>query len=289
LRSAYRDAELALRRAVGMVGSMTIEHTKRRVAILAAALVACSAAPAAAADQVGTFNMAGQAKNKGKTAVAEDVMRSMLDRRPLVMTLQEVCYTQFHHLRAKLNSLYAGAFFKVPARRCKEGNASFGNAVFWRRASLKVNYVKQYPLGSSPGLEQRQMGCVKSDQPRFVACSVHLTNPKDQATRQSQHREMAKVAETVNGWASKYPVVVSGDFNARPGELLMSALYQGVYGGGAAGLFREVSSPTARRGEPSHDKGKLDYIFASPGLNPRGGDATKSLRSDHRPVWGVIN
>ena len=51
-------------------------------------------------DQVGTFNMAGQAKNKGETAVAEDVMRSMLARRPVVMTLQEVCYTQFHHVRA---------------------------------------------------------------------------------------------------------------------------------------------------------------------------------------------
>ena len=161
--------------------------------------------------------MAGQAKNKGETAVAEDVMRSMLARRPVVMTLQEVCYTQFHHVRAKLNSLYAGAFFKVPSRRCKAGNASFGNAVLWRRASLNVNYVKQYPLGSSPGLEQRQMGCVKSDQPRFVACSVHLTNPKDQATRQSQHHEVAAVTGTVNGWASKYPVVVGGDFTrARP-------------------------------------------------------------------------
>ena len=48
----------------------------------------------------------------------------------------------------------------------------------------------------------------------------------------------------------------------------MSGIDNADYGGGAAGLFREVSSPTARRGEPSQDQGKLDYIFASPGLQP---------------------
>jgi endonuclease/exonuclease/phosphatase family metal-dependent hydrolase len=238
--------------------------------------------------QVGTFNMAGNTMNGGRIDVAEDTMRSMLDRRPVVMMLQEVCYSQFHHVRAKLNSLYAGAFIKVPGRRCDEGS-SFGNSILWRRDTLAVNHVKTYPLGSSPGLEQRQMGCVKSDRPRLVACALHLTDPTDNRKGESQRREMAAAAGTLRGWATKYPVVVGGDLNARPREALMNAMYLPSYGPGSQGIFREVDNARVRDGEPTHKRhGKLDYIFATPGLNPRDGDATKSLRSDHVPLWGTI-
>jgi endonuclease/exonuclease/phosphatase family metal-dependent hydrolase len=254
-------------------------------------LLACvpGAAGAAVTGQVGTFNMAGNTdRNKGgDTDVADAVVKSMLDRRPVAMMLQESCYAQFHHTRARLNSLYSGAFFKVPGETC--GNAgSYGNALLWRRDALAVNHTKQYHLNSEGGLEKRQMGCVKSDRPRLVACTVHLSK-RFQDT--SQDRELAVVSKTARGWATKYPVIVGGDFNSLPHESELNSMYLPDYGGGANGIFREIDDLGARTGEPTHGKDKFDYIFFTRNLRWHWGDATFSDHekiSDHDPLWGQL-
>jgi endonuclease/exonuclease/phosphatase family metal-dependent hydrolase len=259
------------------------------LAVAAAAMLAVPAAASGAVTaQVGTFNMAGNTdRNKGGLKVAEAVVQSMLERRPLVMMLQESCYAQFHHTRARLNSLYRGAFFKVPGPTCKGRAGSYGNALLWRRDALAVNHTKQYHLNSAAGLEKRQMGCVKSDAPRLVACTVHLSIRNQDA---SQEREMAVVSQTARGWATKYPVIVGGDFNSRPGDNDLNAMYLPDYGGGAHGIFREIDNLGARDGEHTHADGKLDYIFFTPNLRWGGGDATHATdgRSDHDPLWGTL-
>lgn len=244
------------------------------------------ATAASAARQVGTFNMAGNTdRNKGGLKVAELVVQSMLERRPAVMMLQESCYAQFHHTRARLSSLYRGAFFKVPGETCKGRAGSYGNALLWRRDALAVNHTKQYHLNSAPGLEKRQMGCVKSDRPRLVACTLHLSKHTED---ESQRREMAVVSQTARGWATKYPVVVGGDFNNRPDADLLDAMYLPDYGDGAGGMFREIDDLGARAGEPTHAEGKYDYIFFTRNLRWHWGDATFSERSDHKPLWGAL-
>jgi endonuclease/exonuclease/phosphatase family metal-dependent hydrolase len=246
-----------------------------------------TAAAAAVTAQVGTFNIAGNTRNHGSTEIADDVVRSMLDRRPMVMMLQESCYAQFHHTRARLASLYSGAFFKVPDRKCDGGAGSFGNVLLWRRDALAVNHTKQYHLNSAPGLEKRQMGCAKSDRPPLVACTLHLSQ-HDQ--KSSKDREMAVVAKTARGWATKYPVIVGGDFNSTPDEPQLDSMYLPDYGRGASGIFREIDNLGSRTGEPTHEEGKYDYIFFTRNLRWHWGDATFSRkdRSDHKPLWGAL-
>ena len=232
--------------------------------------------------------MSGNSRNKGnQTDVADDVVNSLLDRRPVAMMLQEACYVQFRHTRARLASLYAAAFFKVPGRTCENGGGSFGNALLWRRDALAVNHTKQYDLNSEAGLEKRQMGCLKSDRPRLVACTVHLSNDTE---TDSQKRELAVVAQTTRGWATKYPVIVGGDFNGTEDGDPLDAMYLPDYGGGARGIFREIDDLGARAGEPTHEKGKYDYIFFTRGLRWHWGDATFSSGgdSDHAPLWGAL-
>jgi endonuclease/exonuclease/phosphatase family metal-dependent hydrolase len=245
-------------------------------------------AAAAVTAQVGTFNMAGNTRNEGRLPVAEDVVESLRARQPVVMMLQETCYAQFHHARARMASRYSGAFFKVPGARCHNGAGSYGNAVLWRRDALAVNHTKQYHLNSAPGLERRQMGCVKSDRPRLVACTLHLSKHE---YKSSQDREMAVVSQTVRGWATKYPVVVGGDFNSFPWEPQLNAMYLPDYGGGANGIFREIDDLNSRDGEFTQGEprqGKFDYIFFTRNLRWHWGDATSSRHSDHVPLWGAL-
>jgi endonuclease/exonuclease/phosphatase family metal-dependent hydrolase len=266
---------------------------RRTITALAVVLVTALAVPAGVAGaavtgQVGTFNMAGNTeRNKGGLKVAELVVQSMLDRRPVAMMLQEVCYAQFHHTRARLNSLYRGAFFKVPGPTCKGRAGSYGNALLWRRDGLAVNHTKQYHLNSAPGLEKRQMGCVKSDRPRLVACTLHLSKHTEE---ESQKREMAVVSQTARGWAAKYPVILGGDFNDPPDDDQLDSMYLPDYGGGSSGTFREIDDLGARAGEPTHAEGKYDYIFFTRNLRWHWGDATQAAdgRSDHDPLWGRL-
>jgi hypothetical protein len=200
-----------------------------KVVAVGALLLACAPGTAAAAvtGHVGTSNMAGNTDRNppGDTDVGDAVVNSMLDRRPVAMMLQEACYAQFHHTRARLNSLYRGAFFKVPGATCQDG--SFGNALLWRRDVLAVNHTKQYHLNSEGGLEK-----------------------------------------PTRGWATKYPVIVGGDFNTTPREDQLDAMYLPDYGEGASGIFREIDDLDSRDGEFTHAEGKLDHIFFKPALGP---------------------
>jgi endonuclease/exonuclease/phosphatase family metal-dependent hydrolase len=261
-----------------------------RIVAVCALLLACApgAAAAAVTGQVGTFNMAGNTDRNppGDTDVGDAVVNSMLDRRPVAMMLQESCYAQFHHTRARLNSLYSGAFFKVPGAKCEDG--SFGNALLWRRDALAVNHTKQYHLNSEGGLEKRQMGCAKSDRPHLVVCTVHLSKREH---GDSRTREIAVVSQTARGWATKYPVIVGGDFNTTPREDQLDAMYLPDYGDGARGIFREIDDLDSRDGEFTHEEGKLDHIFFTRNLRWHWGDATFSDPeniSDHEPLWGQL-
>jgi endonuclease/exonuclease/phosphatase family metal-dependent hydrolase len=114
---------------------------------------------------------------------------------------------------------------------------------------------------------------------------VHLSIRSQDA---SQEREMAVVSQTARGWATKYPVIVGGDFNSRPGDNDLNSMYLPDYGGGAHGIFREIDDLGARDGEPTHTEGKLDHIFFTRNLRWGGGDATFSRFSDHDPLWGTL-
>jgi endonuclease/exonuclease/phosphatase family metal-dependent hydrolase len=129
------------------------------------------------------------------------------------------------------------------------------------------------------------MGCLKSDQPRLVVCTVHLSTADHP---DSQAREIAVVSRTASGWATKYPVIVGGDFNAQPFSNTLDAMYLADYGFGARGVFREIDDLSSRAGEATHRGDKIDYIFFTRNLRWHWGDATRSARSDHVPLWGAL-
>ena len=102
---------------------------------------------------------------------------------------------------------------------------------------------------------------------------------------------MAVVSQTARGWATKYPVIVGGDFNSVPRESELNSMYLPDYGDGANGIFREIDDLDSRDGEFTHGVEKLDHIFFTRNLRWHWGDATSSDHetiSDHDPLWGQL-
>lgn len=118
---------------------------------------------------------------------------------------------------------------------------------------------------------------------RAVGCVTHIS-----ATESPR-----QVAELVAEYAAGDPVILTGDFNRKPGDRELSCLYGMGLGEGeytevdAApdGVPRRGGAPTTRGGR------KIDYIFATEDdFLPDGAEviSVKPELSDHRPLTGTL-
>ncbi|MDP8928536.1 MAG: peptidoglycan DD-metalloendopeptidase family protein [Actinomycetota bacterium] len=221
---------------------------------------------------VGTFNMYGHLGNKGGTEVADAVVDSVNDRKPLVVALQEVCETQAEHIDKELPNYKV--FFDPslhedewnpeheddPLCGDKDGSdgdgTEFGNAVLYDTEVMGEDPVSYgYPLS-----EQRKMACVFGEATNVAACSVHLsTKTKERTSEAERVRLIARDelrhefpdAPTFDGRTR----IIGGDFNGRPDSLdddTTDHMYHRDYGSGAKGEFKEVDSPC---GDTIKDRG----------------------------------
>ena len=259
------------------------------VAALVLGLGTFIAAPAAAQAQATPynhtylqFNMGGDKWNRGgrRLAVADAVARSVNQRNPFIVTLNEVCKNQYDRLYQKVPHYgkFSHAGTSENPVRCANGQL-YGNAILIRSSNYSV--IGSFPLPG--GGEPRRLFCIKHKptgaQP-IVACVTHITN-----IREYRREQIARVAQITRGYWDENGVLVGGDFNVTPSDNRLDVMYRND-----KGIFNEVDAddnePTLDR-PVGRDK-KVDYIFLSDfDWDRLDGDATHSGYSDHDPLWGT--
>lgn len=262
------------------------------------------------------FNMCGsaggpQGGNRNKDCdpsdVAEATARSIREFHPTFVTLNEVCFDQLAEIEDALTKTdrlsdddqgtwpMHSSFVATRANgtRCESG--LFGNAVL---ASGPVESDPESPYvlpGGGP--ETRQMVCLVSTASliRVRVCSTHLAPSKKPQKHEKKpakkltltEEQVVEVARLANVWISEGDaVVVGGDFNLQPDQLWSLSTVEGSDGDAVAAFLNEFMDVDVSE-TPTHDEGKIDYIFL-----PRSyysnifGFPTSSDDSDHKPLRG---
>jgi len=248
-------------------------------------MVSVEAEPAVAATPVRVldFNICGAICNHGVVDkagggndVVDDVRNRIVDFKPAIVTLQEVCAGQFNRLTSLLNGgpwKMSGVF--RPQRhdsRCT-GGGGFGDAVL---TTGPVGRREVLPLPN--GSEHRAVLCLHTSAGGPVlACTLHLVTGRSGKEGPALKRsQLSAAARGLNARAARGAVIVGGDFNVTPGE--MGALLNT----GRGGRFFDIDPQAAG----THGR-KIDYVlfsrahFANPSGGPQG-----SRFSDHKALLG---
>jgi hypothetical protein len=248
--------------------------------LLAGATLTTGAEPAVAAGPVRVmhFNICGAICNHGVVAkvgggndIVDDARRRIVNFKPAIVTLNEVCVGQFNRLKSLLNGggwTMNGAFRAQRSDgRCR-GGSGFGDAIFTARS---INGQKVIPLPNAG--EHRAILCIRTAAGGgpVLACVLHTVTDNPLKSRQ-----VAAATVAANAAATQGPVIVGGDFNTTPSG--MGALLDPARGG----RFFDVDPQKAgTRGN------KIDYILFSRAhfANPSGGPQP-SQYSDHDVLVG---
>lgn len=234
------------------------------------------------------FNMCGGICNDGTVDrpgpdndVVEHVASTLSGFRPHVAVLNEICGAQHHRLvrlleRAGYPMRSAFHAQRTADRRCPphDGFRSFGDAVL---SSGPVDRTEVHRLPNRPsGRERRSLLCLRTTHhgTRFLACGLHLValDPEWHA------RQLDKTVWFVRQRSTYIPVMLAGDFNARPHELGR------VTNPGQGGFHTDVDHVDH---EPTFYRRKIDYIFLPNGrFRDLSGEAHTSRWSDHRILMG---
>jgi endonuclease/exonuclease/phosphatase family metal-dependent hydrolase len=244
---------LALRRGaiVAMVGLL--------VAVAGGPAPAAHAQTAAARVTVMSFNVCGGVCRGGEvTRTAAYTVRTALRHKASVVLLQELCYSQFLPIRARLGRAGYIARFAVTtsAGACdnhdRKHGKGFGVAVLVR-GKTSGTVVRRLP--TPRGAEGRVLlgtNATLGGRRTFVAV-VHLT-PSPQTVLSRQLHTVAALLDS----RARHPAIVGGDFNAKPSYAGLNRLY----GRSAGGFGRFLEANGRRGGQATFDGGaKVDYIF----------------------------
>lgn len=213
------------------------------------------------------FNMCGHVCRDTDPDKVGGVVDALAGFHPSAVSLNEVC-------GAQLRAIVAGTadrgwamharFVVTQPDECADG-VDYGNAVLTRSPVLDTDaliYAAQDP--GNP--EHRGLLCVTArlgGRPTHI-CTTHIVDSTDNPDGTVRRAQIALAARRVGSYRG--PVVLMGDFNARPTATVLNPLYSTAHGGGADGAFDEVAQgPGACRcGERTHDSGaKYDYIFVT--------------------------
>jgi endonuclease/exonuclease/phosphatase family metal-dependent hydrolase len=249
------------------------------------------------------FNMCGSTDhcpNRGSTTTpVTAIANSILDFRPIAVTLNEACYTQYAALLQKLRDAgypmhgHWTTTHSSPSNNCQNDDR-YGNVIL---SSVPISGEQEWSLPHPGTAETRKLSCVSVALARATkVCVTHIAAGDDRIKRD----QIKTVSDVVNGLRANNAVVIGGDFNVKPDNDALDSLYISRYGGGASGHFDEVDACEARTtqssscNEGTHDARlatdpKIDYLFVSDAdFNVVSGDATHSDISDHDPLRAQV-
>jgi endonuclease/exonuclease/phosphatase family metal-dependent hydrolase len=265
---------------------------------------------------IGQFNMAGGTTEHGaeENAPADALAEDVKDREPAFVSMQETCRDWDERLEDRLPG-YTVLFSPVRNLARNPGSPArchhptdFGNTIVFRDGlGFEKDDTDVHQLGSTDGDEYREMVCVRSEERRLVACSAHLT-PGEGKYLASREREVATVQRVLTSRYENYTVLLGGDINDLPLSGVLDRLYHRDYGHGARGAFKAAGSPCrdamkperraselpraryapCRSGQPTHSKGRLDYLFVSPSVRVQSSTLSYSEHSDHKQLWARV-
>ncbi|MFC4495723.1 endonuclease/exonuclease/phosphatase family protein [Streptomyces ovatisporus] len=265
---------------------------------------------------IGQFNMAGGTTEHGGKGnpVPDDLAEDVDDRRPAVLSLQETCRDWDERLEDRLPG-YGVVFAPVDNLARNPGSPArchhptdFGNTLVFREdLGFEKDTARSHLLGSTAGDEYREMVCVRSEPRKLVACSAHLT-PGEGEYAGSRGKEAAEARRVLATHYKGYTAVLGGDINDVPLSDVLDGFYHRDYGDGARGAFKEAAGPCGdamkprqrrdslprnrythcRSGEPTHSKGKIDYLFVSPSVRVEWSGVSHSEQSDHKQLWARV-
>ncbi|MER6663023.1 endonuclease/exonuclease/phosphatase family protein [Amycolatopsis japonica] len=234
------------------------------------------------------FNMAGNAQHGGGTGVADAVANSIEDRKPSVVTLNEVCGSQYARLKQRLADDGYDSAAGPTGPTCKNGT-KYGNAIFVHNS---VREYANYPLPKiEDKSEPRRMLCVKATEHKSIACATHLSKGMYKKERALQIEFAARKAAEFE--AAGHRVIIGGDFNTEPRADIIDPMYASCYSPKGSGRLYEADSQRCghRTGEATTDhggtggEGKIDYLFFSSGYSKLSADAVPVGVSDHHLLW----
>jgi len=251
------------------------------IAVMTALLTAVPAPVAAAPVRVLTFNICGNVCRHGEVAAtAGNIAYQVRARHVGVAMLQEVCYSQFLGIRARLARHGYTAVFGRADRggRCddvdRRHGTGFGVALVVR-GTISGATVRALP-GPPAGRAERRVllaATVRTGGRSLYAITTH-TAPGGPALA----RQMAAVRRFVTPIAAARPVLLGGDLNSLPDSPGLDGLYA---------VLREADSRAAPRPTFVTVPRKIDYLFAGR-LRPRSATVARTPYSDHRMYLGVF-
>jgi endonuclease/exonuclease/phosphatase family metal-dependent hydrolase len=249
------------------------------IAVLATVLTAAPARAAAAPVRVMTFNICGNVCRHGEvTATAGNIAYQIRARHVGVAMLQEVCYTQFLGIRARLARYGYTAVFGRADRggRCDDHDrrhgVGFGVALL-ARGTMTGAAVRPLPGPASAERRILLAATVRTGGRTLYAVTTH-TAPGGPALA----LQMAAVRRFVTPIAASRPVLFGGDLNSLPDSTDLNGFYAAL---------READSRTDPRPTFATVPRKIDYLFAGR-LRPRAAAVARTPYSDHRMYLGVF-
>src|SRR5471030_1580525 len=180
------------------------------------------------------FNMCGHACRDASRDKVAGVVDSLAGFHPAAASLNEVC-------RSQLTAIVAGTadrgwamharFIVTQPAECT-GHVDYGNAVLTRSPVIDTDTLT-YAAQDPGNPEHRGLLCVKADlgnRPTRI-CTTHIVDASDDPVGDVRRTQIVLAAQRSNSYGG--PVVLMGDFNLRPSNSAMSALYTKPHGDGA--------------------------------------------------------
>ena len=209
--------------------------------------------------------------SRGSISRIDKVISAVDSYQPHVLTFNEICYSQYRALRTELISRGYGSTYAstTTAGGCDNfdntNGQGFGNAIFFKGTVSSTQ--QKFLLPNTAGEEPRHLlyTTVTLDGKSTKIATTHITPKSAMRTQQIQF-----VANKAAEWiAQGTPVIITGDFNAQPGDAEMGLMYSHS---GGTGKFQEADESNAcpspltfcRGGEATFNESKkIDYIFFS--------------------------
>lgn len=149
----------------------------------------------------------------------------------------------------------------------------WGNAILSR---LPIGKTKLIRYSEYSGRKRGAIGVQINLNSRSIwVFGTHLDAPQDAKSIRN-----AQVRELLVAWHGRTPALIAGDFNSDPDDHALQMLE--VRG------FNDLGRVLGPAAYTSHDRRRIDYILASPGVRGLSANIPQVWTSDHRPMVAVV-